>query len=88
MRQTLADAGDLGDGVDEDTDTVKSEVLGHLGAHREDLDRLHVRPVLEDGLLGLLDGSPNQLRPRRLLAAGDFVRGAHAVELSCLSLIN
>ena len=73
----LANAGGLRDGVDEDADTVGPEVLGHGGADREDLDDLHVRPVLHDDLLGLLDGLANQLRPRRLLAAG-VVRGAHS----------
>ena len=73
----LANAGGLRNGVDEDADTVGPEVPGHRCADREDLDVLHVRPVLHDGLLGLLDGLPNQLRPRRLLAAG-VVRGAHS----------
>lgn len=78
----LANAGDLRNGVDEDADTVEPEVLRHHGADREDLDDLHIRPVLHDDLLRLLDGLPNQLRPRCLLAA-DVVRGAHSpVELN------
>ena len=86
-QQKLANAGDLRNGVDEDADTVGPEVPGHGGADREDLDDLHIRPVLHDDLLGLLDGLPNQLRPRRLLAAG-VVRGAHSrtVELNHVRL--
>ena len=69
----LADAGDLGDGVDEDTDTVLPEVAGEAVADGDGIDDLQVRPVVEDDLLSLLDGHSDQLRPRRLLAAGDLV---------------
>jgi len=69
----------LGDGVDEDPDTVGAEILGHRRADRQHLD-VGVGLVFEDHLLGLLYAHPHHLRPRRLAAAAAhswFRGGAH-----------
>ena len=73
----------LGDGVDEDPDTVGAEILGHRRADRQHLD-VGVGLVFEDHLLGLLYAHPHHLRPRRLAAAAAhswFRGGAHLLLL-------
>jgi hypothetical protein len=75
--------GRLGDGVDEDADTVGAEILGHRRADRQHVD-VCVGLVFEDHLLGLLYAHPHHLRPRRLAAAAlsCFRGGAHLLLLS------
>ena len=64
----LANNGSLGDGgaVDEDADAVGDELRVAAGADGKDED-VSARLVAEDDRLGLLDGQPHHLRPRRLL---------------------
>ena len=75
--------GRLGDGADEDADTVGAEIPGHRRADRQHVD-VGVGLVFEDHLLGLLYAHPHHLRPRRLAAAAlisCFRGGAHLLLL-------
>jgi hypothetical protein len=73
--------GRLGDGVDEDADTVGAKILGHRRADGQH-DDVGVGLVLENDLLGLLYAQPNHLRPRRLAAGALFRGGAHLQALA------
>ena len=57
-----ADIGRLGDGVDEDADTVGAVIHGHRRADWQD-DDVGVGLVLEDHLLGFLHAEADHLRP-------------------------
>ena len=79
-----ADVGRLGDGVDEDADTVGAVIHGHRRADWQD-DDVGVGLVLEDHLLGFLHAEPDHLRPRRLGAAALRCRrrrGAHRLSVA------
>jgi len=54
--------GRFGNGVDEDADPVRAEILGHRRADGQH-DDVGVRLVFEDDLLGLLHFQPDHLRP-------------------------
>ena len=75
-QQELSTYPTWGDGAHEDADTVGPQVLGHGGADRHH-DNVGVGLVLQDDLLGLLDGQPDHLRPRSLLSTGEVVGGTH-----------